>query len=551
MARFLQARAVGVLGVTIGILPMVTLALTWAPALGEPPQTDSTAGAVVRDEGGGPARLIVRLKPGAEIRVVGGVAEVLGPTGGDGDRARVVLEGFFARRVQALFDMSTIGNPALAREIGLDRYYVVLPSQPTYRTETAYIGVSGIESLVEYIRFDIRRRVHWTDADSIPVLGVNDPEFGQQWALENTGQEICGVAGVPDADIGALYSWMLVGETEEVTVAVLDAGVSDTHPDLIGQLVDGANFSDGDMDAWQHGFNDHGTRVSGVISAVYDNGLGMAGVTRGAKIMPVRVLNDLNIAFPSDAAPGVVWAADNGADILNMSFGWPLDVLGGVEALRDAVVYAHMSGCLLVASSGNSPLIDVLYPAAFPEVMAVTATNNRDELWGNSTTGPEISVSAPGVKVLATTANPFQPSELYAFETGTSFAAPHVAGAAAVIWGEYPQLTNDEVREILELSAVDLGEPGFDESFGHGRLDLLNALLGIDPSGNYAQVTCLGDYDADGDIDLNDLFIFLSRFSDENPNVDLAPPYGVIDFFDVIEFLIRFGLGCFDDDPSI
>ncbi len=546
MARLLQARTIWELGVLIG-LPVSVLAFACAPAHGEPTQTDTTSEAVVRNENGWPARLIVRLKPGVEIRVVGGVAEVMGQADGDGDRPRAVLEGFGARSVRPLFDMSTIGNPVLAREIGLDRYYIVLPMQQEFRAETTYGGEAGVSELIEYVRFDTRRMVHWTDVDAQGVESVNDAEFEQQWALENTGQEIDGVAGVPDADIGALYAWMLVGETDSVTVAVLDAGVSDMHPDLIGQLVDGANFSDGPMDAWQHGFNDHGTRVSGVISAVHNNGLGMAGVSLGAKIMPVRVLNDLNIAFPSDAAPGVVWAADNGADILNMSFGWPLDVLGGVEALRDAVTYAHMSGCLLVASSGNSPLIDVLYPAAFPEVMAVTATNNRDGFWGNSTTGPEVSVSAPGVKVLVTAANPFEPGVEYKLDTGTSFAAPMVAAAAAVIWSEHPQLTNDEVREILELSAVDLGEPGYDEMFGHGRLDLLNALLWIDPNGNFSRPTCFGDFDGDGDLDLNDMFAFLLRFGDHGASVDLAPPYGVLDFYDVLAFLVWFGEGCYDE----
>lgn len=497
----------------------------------------------------GDVRLLVKIAPGSEIYIKDGAIEVVGQAGALSDPQRLTIGGLEPDSVRSVFDMETIGNPALAQELGLDRYYIVECASLASRFETVPIGEFEQHELVEYLRFDIRRQAHWTHATPDEVSQVNDPGFELQWGLENFGQVIEDVAGAPDADIGAVFSWLLVGESDSVTVAVLDTGVSASHPDLSGQLVNGRNFSDGNPDEWEHGLDDHGTRVAGVISAVHDNGIDVAGVSRGAKIMPVRVLNDLGLAFPSDAAPGVVWAADNGADILNMSFGWPEDILGGVEVLHDAVQYAYESGCLLVASSGNLSDIDVLYPAAFEEVMAVGATDNRDKLWANSTRGPELSIVAPGKSVLVLRDDPFQPETTSAFDNGTSFAAPMVAGAAAVVWSEYPDLSNEELQELLESTAVDLGLPGFDELYGHGRLDLLNALLELRPGGMYDHPTCLGDFDDDGDIDLNDLLIFLLRFGDGSQNVDVAPPFGVIDFFDVLEFLRRFEDGCFGNGP--
>ncbi|MFI4896855.1 MAG: S8 family peptidase [Phycisphaerales bacterium JB059] len=488
----------------------------------------------------GQARLVLRVREGVEIKVVAGQAELIGPVRGNGVRARSQVEGIGVGAVRPVFDMATIGNPALAREIGLDRYYIVEPSAPMLREDASYPLTDSMRELVEFAAFDIRSRSHWTEIAPSSNELIDDPMFDDQWALRNTGQS----GGLPGADIAAFSAWMLLNEVEPVTVAVLDAGVSASHPELAGQLVEGRNFSDGPPDDWEHGFYDHGTRVAGVVCALQNNGEGITGVAPMSRVMSVRVLNDFNLAFPSDAAPGVVWAVDHGAAVLNMSFGWDKNVLGGVEVLGDAVRYAHESGSLLVASSGNSSSFDVRYPAAFPEVMAVGATNNRDEIWDNSTRGPELSVVAPGEEILLLRWDPFTPTALFQIDNGTSFAAPHVAGAAALLWGAFPDLTNVQVREILESSAVDLGPPGFDSTYGHGRVDLLRALLSIDPGGTYAQPTCFGDYEGDGDIDLNDLLIFLSRFADGVLNADVAPPYGVLDFFDVVEFLAIFGEGC-------
>ena len=543
ITRMTAAASVAVLG----LLPVIGTGLFCASASAGPTQTDRTD-EVANEQGG---RLLLRLRAGVSIHYgADSRAELIGPEAPNGTRERLVLEGFPASCVRPIFDINAISDPELAREIGLDRYYVVEPADPEQRVEFDFSGVTGLEELVEYFQVDIRRTVHWSDAEPNGPQMVNDPDFAQQWGLRNTGQEIAGDEGRPGADIGAFFAWMLAGETEGITVAVLDAGVSPSHPDLAGQLVDGRNFSDGPADAWGHGFNDHGTRVSGVISAVHDNGLGIAGVSRGARIMSVRVLNDFNLAFPSDAAPGVVWAADNGADILNMSFGWNDDAPGGLEVLHDAIRYAHESGLLLVASTGNSSSIDVNYPAAFPEVIAVGATDNRDKLWANSTQGPEVSVVAPGKDILTLMSDPFDPDTLYGFSNGTSFAAPFVSGAAAVIWSEYPELTNEELRDLLQRTAVDGGPAGFDDSYGHGRVDLLLALLELDPGGAFGGPTCLGDFDGDGDIDLADLLEYLLLFGDGSFNADVAPPFGVLDFFDVLEFLARFAAGCGDGLPN-
>ncbi len=489
------------------------------------------------------ARVVVKMTPGCSISSdADGI--VVTAAGSDlpleellGDAAR---DGGGVVSAGRLFEPSEFARPMLAAAIGLDRYYVL-------RLDAgADIGSVGARLS---LRGDLFERV---DGDSIGELHgrarggawPNDPYFPEQWALENTGQESCegGAGGRPGADIAALDAWALYLGQQPVTVAVIDGGVNE-HADLVGRLVPGQNFADGGANDTGHMNNNHGTFVAGIVSAVPHNGIGIAGVSWDARIMPVRVFNDWQIGFETEVSNGLVWASDAGADIMSMSFGFGQSA--GTGLLHDAVMYAHASGALLVASTGNIATQGVRFPAKFDEVMAVGATDSRDQIWNNSTTGPEVSIVAPGVGVISLMDVPSAPDTVDCGD-GTSWAVGYVSGAATLIWGRHPSLSADAVRAVLELTSADLGEPGRDEVYGWGRVDAGAALEFLDGNNGVPlrRPTCQADLTGDGDVDISDLLLFLQWFAEGDPRADLSPPFGVLDFADVIAYLARFASGC-------
>jgi subtilisin family serine protease len=282
------------------------------------------------------------------------------------------------------------------------------------------------------------------------------------------------------------------GKGSSVTVAIIDTGVDLTHPDLSANLVAGYDYVDGDNTP-QDG-NGHGTNVAGIAAAAL-NGIGVSGVAPWAKILPVRVLDDEGSGYTSDVAAGVTYAADR-AQVLNLS-------LGSVYAdttLQNAINYAtNTKGRLVIASSGNCGDSDYIYngctsknqpsyPGAWSNVLAVAATDNYDAHASFSTSGTYVDVAAPGVEIYST----FMGNSYYA-ESGTSQAAPHVAGLAALIWAKYPSYTAAQVWNRITSTAVDLGAAGRDNVFGAGRIDVKKA-LGItltsvnEPAAQLAQV---------------------------------------------------------------
>ncbi|BCY13926.1 S8 family peptidase [Actinoplanes sp. L3-i22] len=260
-----------------------------------------------------------------------------------------------------------------------------------------------------------------------------------------------------------------------VTVAVIDTGVDASHPDLAGQVLSGfdaiTDTAGGGTDP-----NGHGTHVAGTVAALTGNGIGIAAIAPDVKILPIRALGKDGSGNMSDTAQGIVWAADHGADVINMSLGSS----GQSSAVTSAITYARGKGVVVVAAAGNeraggSP---VSYPGADPGVIAVAATDSGDAVASYSNAGTYVDVAAPGSGILSTYPTALAASG-YATMNGTSMASPHVAAAAALLLGARPDLTPDQVESALETSAVDLGTAGKDNDYGYGRIDATAALATI------------------------------------------------------------------------
>jgi type VII secretion-associated serine protease mycosin len=263
----------------------------------------------------------------------------------------------------------------------------------------------------------------------------------------------------------------------DVVVAVIDTGVDGAHPDLEGNVLTGYDAIE-DTEGGDYDGNGHGTHVAGTVAAIAGNGEGIAGIAPDAKVLPVRVLDADGSGFSSDTAEGIVWAVDNGAQIINLSLGASTPT----AAEKAAVAYAREHGVTVVAAAGNerqegSP---VSYPAAYDGVVAVAATDSRDKVGSYSNRGDYVDVSAPGSGIVSTyPAELTEDGEAYASLNGTSMAAPHVAAVAALLKAYRPEITPDGIEEVLEGTAVDLGTAGFDADHGHGRIDAAAALAAL------------------------------------------------------------------------
>jgi subtilisin family serine protease len=257
---------------------------------------------------------------------------------------------------------------------------------------------------------------------------------------------------------------------EGVIIAILDTGVDSDHPDLQPNLVAGASFISSTI-SWEddHG---HGTHVSGIAAGIVNNG-GIFGVAPRASIMPIKVCDHYGSCPEAAIANGIIWAVDHGARVINMS-------LGGAEDLQvehDAVVYAYNHGVVIICSAGNSGILTDTFPAAYTEVIAVAATDANDDRASWSTYGDFVDVAAPGVSIFSS--YPWNTSfGLYTYMSGTSMAAPHVTGMAALIRELRPDWTIDQVFAHIRASVDDVGVPGYDTMTGSGRI---NAFRAVDP----------------------------------------------------------------------
>ena len=240
---------------------------------------------------------------------------------------------------------------------------------------------------------------------------------------------------------------------------------------------DGNNYID-DVYGWDFANDDndpqddygHGSHVGGIAAAATDNSVGIAGVAFNSSIMAVKVGDGTTgKARYSDIAYGIMYAADNGAKVINLS-------LGGYaysSFLEGAVNYAWNAGCVLVGAVGNNNLSDPFYPAAYDNVIGVSGTDQNDAKASWSNYGAQVAVAAPGSSIYSTYWNG---SSTYAHMSGTSMSAPHVAGLAALLFSQDGTRSNATVRALIEETADDLGDAGWDQYYGYGRINAYRAL---------------------------------------------------------------------------
>jgi subtilisin family serine protease len=367
------------------------------------------------------------------------------------------------------------------------------------------------------------------------VLSVtpDDPDFGQQYGLLNTGQVIAGIAGLPGADVNATEAWTITTGDPDTVIAIVDTGVSQSHPDLQTNVLPGFSPLGASWD--DDIFISHGTHCAGIASADTNNGVGIAGVGWDCSILPVKVLGFLGTGTEADIAAGIVWAADNGADVISLSLGSP--DFGAV--LENAVDYAAGLNVVLVAATGNTAGVPIFAPARYDATIAVGATDNRDTIASFTTTGPEMTVTAPGVDVWSTwdTLEFLGPTDGYTLQSGTSMATPHVAGVVGLMLSVNPSLTRQEVQDILQTTSIDLGTPGFDPIYGHGRIDAFEAVVAA------GGVGCRADIDGDGSLTLFDFLAFQNAFDAGDLLADFDGD-GVLTLFDFLAFQNEFDAGC-------
>lgn len=417
-------------------------------------------------------------------------------------------------------------NAAIAHACGLDRYYVL---RFPFGADLAPIVTDLARlSCIETVELDTVGVIQMTPPPP------NDPNFPLQWGLQNTGAPVQGRNGTPGADTSAIPAWHRNEGGAGNIIAIIDTGVSRTHPDVASKLVPGINMSGGDPDDTRDStYISHGTACAGIAAAIGDDGFGIAGMDWNARIMPVKVANFYGYSTETQCAAGLIFAADHGAKIASISLGFS----EGSFFFHSAVQYAHLRGVVICAAAGNTPGVPIYYPARWPEVIAVSATNNNDELAGFCTTGPEMCVAAPGVDVLTTWDTLLEPNT-WEYETGTSMAAPLVAGLAGLILSVNPSLTPDQVKLIIEASADDRGPPGWDPGFGFGRVNAARALqLAADGGGG----GCRADWNRDGIVSSQDVFDFFSDYFAGVADFNHDGSTGSEDFFG---FIIAYFVGC-------
>ena len=291
----------------------------------------------------------------------------------------------------------------------------------------------------------------------------NDPFWNQQYG---------------PAHIQAPDAWSITTGSSSVTLAIIDSGIDANHPEFAGRILPGYDFVDGDTTPQDT--CGHGTHVAGIAAATGNNGIGIAGMAWNVGIMPVRVLDGYCSGSTVDVAEALVWAVERGARVINMSLG----TTAPSTLLEDGTYYAYTHGAAIFAAAGNSGMSPVVYPAAYPWVMAIGATDENDQRASYSNTGAGLDLMAPGSNIYSTTplGNFYYhyldgTTSQYGTLSGTSMSTAFASGAAALL-ASLPRFnTPDKIYQALTSTARDLGiNPGRNDTTGYGLIQVANAL---------------------------------------------------------------------------
>ena len=408
----LRATAVAILGAALAALAALLFA---ASAGGQEPPGERPA--VDRGPEGAPyvsGELLVNLERGASQRAV---ERRIQNAGGEVEDRLGELN-----TLHLSFPAVESGPSREVREVSLERIRAALDKAP---------GVRSAE--YNYVR----------QVNFVP----NDPGFDRQYGLKKPGY--------PTA-------WNKTKGNKNVRIGIVDSGIDAGHPDVKGKIAarrDFVSFSSGANDSIGHG-----THVAGIAAANTGNRRGVAGGCPNCKLLIAKSVGAFG-GSDADIARGINWSVNNGADVVNLSLGGPQES----ETLRRAVNRAWNQGSVVVAAAGNSGDNTRNYPAAYKRVMAVASTNRYDDRSGFSNRGGWISVAAPGSGILSTV-----PGGRYESKSGTSMSSPNVAALAGLLSSQ--NLSNFQIRQRIQNTAVDLGPDGKDPATGHGRISASRAV---------------------------------------------------------------------------
>ena len=395
----------------------------------------------------------------------------------------------FRKSANAQEKARVLKNAAEVKQVPVRRGLRAAGAQPGAAGTVSRIRIpEGTEIDAELARLQRNPAVEYVEPNySIKIVGAtnaavfpNDFEFEFMYGLHNVG----GGQAKTNADISAPEAWTYHTGSKSIIVAVIDTGIDYLHDDLKDNLwvnarevpfngidEDGNGFVD-DVHGYDFVWNDsdpfddnqHGTHVAGTIGAKGNNGVGTVGVCWNVSLMALKTFDENGNATVADAIAAITYAVENGARIINAS--WTLEERS--RALEEAAQFAADAGVLIVAAAGNNHTDAPYYPAAFESVVAVAATDARDVRADFSNFGPHVDVAAPGANILSTL-----PENSYGLLSGTSMAAPHVAGVAALVLSRFPMYSRQELFDIL-VNSVDA--MAFDAPMGNGRINVAKAI---------------------------------------------------------------------------
>ncbi|MDP6692801.1 MAG: S8 family serine peptidase [Phycisphaerales bacterium] len=372
---------------------------------------------------------------------------------------------------------------------GMDRVYRL---RTTLRDGRSVLELANQLAVMDMFEFAESDAISWVEPSHIP----NDPEFNQQWGLNQSN----------DHDMDLPEAWDISMGSESIVVVVLDSGIDQNHPDihqLTGETFTGSSNNGNPS----NGCDNHGTAVAGCVAATIDNNQGVAGVAPHCWVRAGKIFNEMDIfgfclGFlefqESWAVNGINWAADSGARVTNSSWG------GGspLSGITNAFNTTRAAGVFHVAAAGNDGSTTISWPGNLDSLISVAAMSSNGTLASFSTHGNGLFISAPGEGIRTTdrSGSAGYSSGNTTTIDGTSFASPYTAGVAALLLSVDPSLTPDQIEGVLSSTAVDYGAGGYDTTFGYGFINARAALEAVDTGD-----PCVGDINGDGAVGVADL----------------------------------------------